>query len=289
VKKADIFSILNFIVFSMVATLAHGEMKQASLLSVNFSAPAVYGSPSSVENPVGTIVYDISVPGFRGLDSSGNWASLAQNSYTAPLVTIHTSGSVHTITGTPLYIRVRMVGGGGGGAGSDNAGLDADPGDDGGDTTFGSLTAGGGKGGPAPGAQNGGQGGTASLGTGPTGTALAGGWGGSSNGGVSTLYPNGGMGAASPFGGNGGGSLVSAGTPAIANTGSGGGGAGGPSGGYAGAGGGAGGFVDAVILNPGSSYSYSIGAKGDGGGAGTSGSAGGDGAAGYIEVTEYYQ
>ena len=58
--------------------------------------------------------------------------------------------------------------------------------------------------------------------------------------------------------------------------------------GVTGCGGGAGGYVDAIINNPNSTYTYTVGVGGSGGAGGTNGSNGGTGSAGYIEVTEYY-
>jgi hypothetical protein len=209
-----------------------------------------------------------------------------------PTIQKFTSGSgTYTIPAGVLYLRARIVGGGAGGAGS---GASAGAGATGGATTFGSslLTSNGGIGGVVNGAL-GGAGGTSSLGTGPVGTALSGGYG---NCGVSTSAVGtsaiGGMGASSTFGGGGSGGNGNgggAGGSAIANTGAGGGGAGGSATTtFAGAGGGAGGFVDAIIVSPNATYSYTVGAGGSGGSAGVSGFVGGSGGTGYIEITEFY-
>jgi limonene-1,2-epoxide hydrolase len=211
---------------------------------------------------------------------------------TAPLVTKYTSGSgTHTLTGSPLYIRVVMVGGGGGGGGVGSPSSSAGHGGNGGNTTFGTtlLVANGGTGGQRNGAEVGGAGGTASLGTGPVGIAIDGSRG---QGGQDATNGAGGSGGTSALGGGGGGGPTSAaGYAATTNSGSGGGGGGGivSSALGTGAGGGSGGYVDAIIASPDASYSYSVGSAGSAGSAGTSGFAGGAGAAGQIIITEYYQ
>lgn len=217
-----------------------------------------------------------------------------------PTVQRFTSGSgTYTRPYGVSYIKVRMVGGGGGGGGSGTTNGTAST--DGGSTTFGTslLTATGGKGGSNGTSQNG-TGGTATVNS-PAVTlvALSGGAGTNGqghNGSVGGATPSipGGVGGMSPFGGAGrGGGVTYAGNggDAVANSGSGGGGA------YqaqvslaqGGGGGGAGGYIEALILNPSATYSYSVGAGGTGQAAGTSGNAGGAGGSGYIEVTEYYQ
>lgn len=197
------------------------------------------------------------------------------------------SGTWTRPTGCVL-IRVQLVGGGGGGSGS---GSTSPAGSDGGDTTFGPMTAGLGHGAPSAVSSGlGGAGGTASLGSGPNGFTCTG-----APGGGGTLFGtgsgkgSGGMGGSSPFMGAGYSGINQAAQNAAANSGSGGAGAGGDNSQYAGAGGGSGGYVDATIASPDATYSYSVGAKGVKGGAGTSGFAGSDGGAGVIIVTEYYQ
>lgn len=223
-----------------------------------------------------------------------SWAS--PTAAIAPLVTRYTSGSgTHGVTGSPLYLRVRLIAGGGGGGGASNAGSPSSGGN-GGASTFGSslLSANGGTGGAVAngsGGGTGGAGGSASFGA-ATGTALTGGSGnGGNNGAPGTQSIQGGGGASSPLGGSGGGAIgLNNGSAASANSGAGGGGGGGNGGAFAsGGGGGAGGFVDAIIASPSASYSYAVGAAGTAGGSGTGGTAGGAGGSGYIEVTEYYQ
>ncbi len=226
----------------------------------------------------------------KGLITAASSVAIT-TSFTAPKVTSYTGGSAtHTFTGSPLYVRVRMVGAGGGGGGG---GASSGNGTAGGNTTFGTslLVANGGSQGSGGGGGVG-VGGTASLGSGPTGTAVSG-----SGGDGVTLGTQGGGGAGgcSFFGGAGAGSVPGpAGGAAAANSGSGGGGGSSGVATAGGGGGGSGGFVDAVISGStlsglAGSAAYFVGAKGSGGGAGTSGSNGGNGADGYIEVTEYYQ
>jgi hypothetical protein len=59
---------------------------------------------------------------------------------------------------------------------------------------------------------------------------------------------------------------------------------------YSGQGGGAGAYIEAIINNPSTSYSYSVGTGGNGGtGVGGLKQDGGAGAAGIIIVEEFYQ
>jgi hypothetical protein len=193
-----------------------------------------------------------------------------------------TSGSgTYTTPSGARSIRVTLLGGGGGGSGS---GSGSGSGANGGDTTFGSLTAAKGSGGVGGGPGGGGTGGGGTNGD----INISGGTGGPGIG-IADLY--GGMGGASAFGGAGqagyGASGVSgAGGNAAANSGSGGGGAGG--GASSGTGGGAGAYLVKLISPPAISYSYGVGVGGAGGTTGSSGAAGGNGAAGIILVEEFY-
>lgn len=214
------------------------------------------------------------------------WVSPSAGAYTAPKVTNILSGSgTFNLTGSPLYIRVRMAGGGGGGGGS---GTNASTAGNGTASTFGTslLSAGGGGGGQGTG--GGGIGGTSSLGTGPFGLALPG------NGAMGALQTaatmSGPNGAGSPlFGGGAAGNYNSGGSAAAANTGGGGAAGGVASGFYTGAGGGSGGCVDAIIHSPAASYSYAVGAAGAAGAAASGGAAGGSGGSGIIIIEEHYQ
>lgn len=212
----------------------------------------------------------------------------------APTIQKFTSGSgTYTLPTTngfkPTYIRVRMVGGGGGGGGSSNNGVNnLNSGSAGAQSSFGELYASGGSAGTTHSSGAGGSAGSpqtySKIALVVVGDA----------GGAPTVV-NGALVHLS--GGNGGGSHLGGGascfiiTPSAAVANTGGGGAGGGCGygsGYygAGGGGGGGGYIEAIINNPASSYSYTVGTGGAGGvGQVTTGSAGGSG---YIEVTEYY-
>lgn len=196
-----------------------------------------------------------------------------------------------TISGAPLYLKVKLVGGGGGGGGGGTSAQTT--GGSGSVTAFGPslLIANGGTGGAGNGP--GGTGGTASLGT-ATGTQFTGGTGYGGEPALSsgnTLAAAGGGGAPSPFGGAGSNVQAGAGVGAISNSGSGGGGGGsnGTAGATGGGGGGAGGFVDALVTSPAASYVYTIGSAGTGGSAGVNGFAGANGGSGYLEVEVHYQ
>jgi hypothetical protein len=212
---------------------------------------------------------------------------------TLPTIQILTSGTTYNTPANVKYLRVKMVGGGGGGAGgAQNTVVNGGSGGNGGNTTFGSATANGGNGAAGGSSWNlAPTGGTGSIGT-FIGYTIQGG---SGTGGASSIIgPNsatGGHGGSSPFFGNGVGRTQNSGTNAANNSGSGGGGGAGSSATnvLAGAGGAAGGYVEVIISNPSSTYSYSIGTGGTAGAAGTNGAAGGAGGSGVIIVEEYYQ
>lgn len=254
----------------------------------------VYGSSGNVRLPVGTNNYVLTADSTQ---SSGvKWAAQASAPAT-PTQQKLTTGTSATYT-TPAnvrYIRVRLVGGGGGGSSSSSiAAGDNVAGSAGTATIFGGSTflqGNGGGGAPASGNGYGGSGGAATVGTGPIGFGMQGnyGQGGMVAGGIT--FGNGGTGAPGPFGGgSGAGTVNQAGFAAVANSGAGGGGGGGgsASGNYCGSGGGSGGYVDAIIVSPAATYTYTVGTGGAGGTAGTSGFAGGTGGSGLIIVDEYY-
>lgn len=207
----------------------------------------------------------------------------------APTTTILTSGTSasYLVPTGVTHLEVEIVGGGGGGGSSASTGGNA--GTAGGSTTFGTAVAGGGGGGAFTG--SGGTGGTVTTAYSTVITQIGEngeGWFGS---GTQQAYQHGGSGGASPMGGRGaGGSSSSVGFNGVTNSGSGGGGAGGPflANGTSGSGGGSGGYIRTRIINPASSYTYTIGTAGVGGAAGTNGFKGGDGGSGVIKITEYY-
>lgn len=213
---------------------------------------------------------------------------------TAPLITTYSTGGssgTHTLTGNPLYIRVRMIGAGGGGGGSSGG---SGNGGNGTNTTFGTayLIAGGGQGAAGSGSYTAGLGGTVTTDPTAKGIALNGGSGssGSYAVGAASVYPDSGTGGAGPFGGQGGANgPLNAGISAAPNSGAGGGGGGTSIDNIGAGGGGAGAYIDALISSPAASYAYGIGTKGSGGTSSGVGSfAGGDGGDGFLEVTEFY-
>lgn len=216
--------------------------------------------------------------------ANGLWVTLSNSA--APAVQVPTiqtllsgSGTYTTpISPSPLYLKVRMVGGGGGGGGPSGG---ASAGGTGGQTSFGGtlLVANGGTGGGAGAVSgSGGSGGTVSNTAGPLILVAL------SGGSAASTYisspSSGAMGAPSPFGGAGG----SSNSNAVANSGSGGGGGGGSGGGASGGpGGGCGGYIEAIIPSPSATYSYSIGTAGA-----SAGSGAGIGGSGVIIVEAYY-
>ncbi|MBS1972318.1 MAG: hypothetical protein JSU04_18575 [Bdellovibrionales bacterium] len=288
-------------ILGMVLTTGVVASAQMAANGLGLVAPTSDALANISQPQTGEIVFnnsDSTFYGNAGTVASPTWVAFAGSGVkVAPLTTRYTSGSgTHTLTGSPLYIRIRMVGGGAGGNGSAVAsgGSNGGAGGGGGTTTFGSqLIADGGNAGNTGGNTFANSPGTATCGTITDCKATRGGYGaGVSYQSANNEYSGGGMGGVSPFGGAGSGGSNGAGSSAAANTGSGGGGGGGPSsatGSVGGPGGSSGGYVEATIASPASSYTYSVGAGGSGGSAGTSGYAGGAGGSGYIEVTEYYQ
>jgi hypothetical protein len=209
----------------------------------------------------------------------------------APNRTILTTGSgTYTVPAGTSYLEIRMIGGGGGGSGVGN-GATGGIGGTGGTTTFGTslLTATGGQGGVQFGAGSAGSGGSVTVNSPALQmVAIAGSLG--FQGSTTTTGSNGtgGSGGSGPFGGSGsGGPNTAQGSSATNNTGAGGGGAGSIAAGLAGCGGGSGGYIEAVITNPLSTYTYSVGTGGTAGAAGTSGVVGGAGGSGILMITAH--
>lgn len=197
-------------------------------------------------------------------------------------VTRYTSGSgTYTVPANVKSLHVRMIGAGGGGGGTNSASANFNGGD-GGDTTFGSWVAKGGKG--FPNSTNGATGGTGGAnGTGTLLLRVDGNGAGPNLGG--TVYGSS-AGGAGPWGGAGSAGNTTAGGNAAANSGAGGGGAGTNStAGLNPGGGGSGEYVEFLVTAPAASYSYAIGAGGGGGGGGLSG---GNGGSGVIIIEERY-
>lgn len=213
-----------------------------------------------------------------------------------------TSGSgTYTTPPNVKYLKVRMVGGGGGGGGASANAVGSTAGGTGGTSTFGSsfLTANGGNGGASSAGATGGTGGGATIVSPAISVFSMNGASGQTTGAYSagvSISISGGTGGTSVFGGAGAGGGWSTGAPAagqagVTNSGSGGGGGAviTSNNAFGGHGGGAGGYIEAVILNPAATYSYSVGAGGTAGGAaGANASVGGAGGSGVIIVEEHY-
>lgn len=217
----------------------------------------------------------------------------SKTNFTPPSIQRFLSGSgTYNLPSGVKYIRVKMVGGGGGGSGSGStAGTAAG---NGGSTAFGTslLTAGGGAAGIYRGTSTGG---TATVNAPAVAEIFMSGSDGNvwSDSPTSGTMPLGGpSGGSSVFGAAGRGGIYNAvGGNASSNSGSGGGGGGNnnTAGNSTGTGGGAGAYIEALILNPSVSYSYSVGGAGTAGGGGTGGLNGGTGGSGVIIIEEYYQ
>lgn len=220
-------------------------------------------------------------------------AKIAAIAPVAPQTTIYATGSgTYTTPANAVYLRVEMVGAGSGGAGGGTGGAASAAG---GNTTFGSLTAGGGAAAPAAGSST-----FASVATATTGAGIL-----SIGGGLGTAGINfnassiagftsgGGLGAASVCGAGAPGAILvnttatAAGVSAALGAG-GGGGAGNPTN-PAGWGGNSGAALRTILTGLSVSYSYSVGAGSAGGAAGTLGNAGSAGGNGYLMITAYFQ
>lgn len=279
VSAAANFTVGGVAVFPLQsANIGAQEVLTAAIADANVTYAKIQNVAADrlLGNPTGSpaAVSEISLG--AGLAFSGS--TLAANAK-VPTYQTFLSGTSLTYT-TPAgctLIKVKMVaGGGGGGAESVNAGADGT------NSSFGTWTTAHGLGGGVSGNAPGPAGGTG--GTNGTGTLIrrqAGQTGGP--GILSGLY--GGAGGNSALGG--GTSIILNGNPAengAANTGAG--GAGAISSGNGGRGGSAGEYVEFYITSPAATYTYTVGAGGNGGAAGVA--AGGNGAAGIIMVEEFY-
>lgn len=188
----------------------------------------------------------------------------------------------------PVALEVKLLGGGSGGGGSGTSGYGS--GQNGGDSTFGTLTASGAVGGTVG---TGAVGGLFTIGSGwDSGQGFYGSDGGGSNDiGTGSPLLGGGVGGAGPFGGNGV-SGYDAASAAKDNSGAGGaGGAAGSAGVGTGPGGSSGGYIIAYASGSNllSSYPYGIGAGGPGGTPGASGTPGTTGGSGVALLMQLYQ
>lgn len=253
------------------------------------SASATLGATYTHNSVTYTVVHTVSSANLIYL--SGNGDPLSSGTLTKSAGTGDSTISF-SISRLPIYYEVEIAGGGAGGTGTGTSTGPAPVA--GGNTTFGSslLTANGGAIAAFGGA--GGVGGAATVAAPARGTAVPGGSG--HGGGYSASSGNfnaGGPGGANPLGGAGsGGQANAAGADGRANTGGGGGGSGAAGGTNhnAGCGGGSGGYCKAIIPNPSTQYTGSVGTGGTKGGAGPSGAGdGGNGGTGVCKVWIHYQ
>lgn len=271
---------------ALVSTTAEGGAGAAD------SATAIYSTTARSNVPLRLVGYLLNTQ-----TTAGTWASTPTKYQIAPfdsnvVNTIQSFGATSTTTyNTPAgctKLHIRMVGAGGGGGGSGTA--DGTTGGNGGSTVFGTRTAGGGSGTVRLSAGSGGS----NSGSGYTLIANADG----ATGQGGNINPttangtqlNGGSGGNSFYGGGGSGGSGGGGGGAGRAYGAGGGGGGNDNTNAerSGGGGGAGSYLEFIINNPDSSYSYSVGTGGTAGGAGTSGRTGGAGADGILVIEEYY-
>lgn len=282
----------TFVWESAALTPANMDFASAILRNLTVSSFGLTLSPPTLASdytitlpqlPSSTLPLFISSSGAMGTQSAVQVRSFLA---VAPTVQKFTTGAgtytLPTSPNTPVYIRIKMVGGGGGGGGGGVGGA----GGPGADTTFGTiLTASGGTGGGANAAQ-GGAGGAAAMTAPAIGTAVTGTTGATGEEeAFASSANNGGKGGSSPYFSGAGTSGLS--VNGIVNTG--GGGSGGPgSTAKGGSGGGSGGFIECLVPAPDATYAYAIGAGGTAGAAGPAGVLGGIGGSGYIIIEEYY-
>lgn len=262
----------------LISTTAEGGAGAADSITVIYSTTARSNVPFRL---IGKLINTQTTAGTWASAGTqlqvGDFGSLTNGGDATVQTFTSGSGTYYTPSGC-IRIRLRMVGGGGGGYGV-TTGVAYFDGSDGGDTTFGSLTA-----------DHGDKASVATGGSGGAGSAnirIPGGSG--CGGGAATNYVvQGGDGGNSYFGGGGGGGTATLnGKNAATNSGSGGSGAGGSASYVPMGGGGAGEYVEHIFNNPASSYSYAVGAGGAGGAGATV--VGGNGAAGIIIVEEFYK
>lgn len=269
----------------------------ATVLDVNGDAQFGSGATKSTFTAAGLL--KLTAAGIQWADeSTSTTASSGSGGGPASLPTrkILLTGTAATYSrpGGVQQLRIRMVGGGGGGGSGYSGGT---AGGNGGATSFGTIVASSGIGGPANTvgySQAGGSGGTGGAGGG-TGVFVSSsvlrmpGGGGCAGTAVSHSGGSGMCGWSSAFGASPSGSANTAnagisGNAAAANTGAG--GTAGNGSGVAGGGGGAGEYVELIIDSPSASYIYTVGA----GGAASTGATynGAAGGSGIIIVDEIY-
>lgn len=289
---------------SSSATCDLGTVTSHNAIISGTSTISSFGSSASVLQPIYmiefsgvlTLSYDITamvLPGGTDIDTApgdtaiaeylgaGNWRIRQFSPATPPVPKSPTkqylktagSGTYNTPSGCTKIEGRMIAAGAGGGARSTNAGSA------GGNSAFDTITAVGGTGGSISSTSNsqGGVGG--SGGSGASDLRVAG-----MNGLLVLDAP--GAGGSGPWGGAGSGTSTSGGSATGPGSGGSGGGAPNTNNAFGPSGGGAGEYVEFTIINPASTYSFTIGAGGAGGAAGTF--AGGNGADGIIVLTEFY-
>jgi hypothetical protein len=277
--------------FSLTGSAVQFNTFTTSALSSQIVAGAQYTTSSSTFTVIYTAPTSATSVVVSGNGTPPGTGTLTNVAGTGPASITYsaTSGSGTyqlPVAPSPLSIKIRLMGGGSGGSGS---GTGPGNGAAGGATTFGNvfLNAGGAA---ATSGTIGAVGGTNTV---SSGLYVVLNVSGSDGGGASdAVNANGAEGAVSFFGGAGKGGSGGAGTvgnAAKAGSGSGGGGAGAGATVNAGGAGGAGGYLEYLLINPSTSYTFSVGTGGAGGTLGTSGAAGGAGASGQIVIEEHYQ
>lgn len=271
---------------SLVSTTAEGGAGAAD------SHTAIYSTTARTNVAIRLIGYFVNTQ-----TTAGTWISNPNKAQVAPFdakngITVQAFGATTPVTYiTPagcILLKTYMAGAGGGGGGSGTA--NGTIGGTGGSTSFGTRTAGGGFGAQRlSGGANGSNSGSGYTVLKNINGQIGGG------GGVNPTTANGsqcagGAGGSSFYGMGGNAGSAGAGGGVAASYGGGGGGGGNDNIGasQSGGGGGSGGYIEFIISDPESSYTYSVGTAGAAGLAGTSGRVGGIGADGILVVEEFY-
>jgi hypothetical protein len=279
---------------------------QSNYYTFTITAPSSAVSAGAVFTNNGssfTVVYAITTSGttlvaYRssGTNAPASSGTLTYSSGTGPstitfsAVAANGTYQLPTSPNKPRFLKIKMVGAGGGGGGSGTV-SSGGTGTSGTSTTFGTslLTCTGGTGGGNTYSGFAGNGGSATINSPAIGFGYSGQTGGAAASDTSSVFNAGGGGGNSVFFNGGGLPTYNAGQAGNTNTGGGGGGAGtNLTAAFPANGGGSGGYLEAIISNPSTSYTYSVGSGGSGGTAGTSGFVGGAGALGTIIIEEWY-
>lgn len=267
--------------YLMIQDSVSGTLKK---INTNTISAALTAGVSSIDGKLGTFTTG------NGLDTNVNLIQLSAARRTLPTMQkfLTAASGTYVTPANCIFLKVRMVGAGGGGAGSGNPNGVA--GNAGTNTTFNSIAAKGGSGGFTNGATapgSGGAGGTAGTGTATLRITGNDGGNGYNIGSITTSV--GGSGGGGVFGSGAQGSTIAGlSTTNVPGTGGAGAGSNNNTSISGGGGGGGGEYVELFILNPVSTYSYTVGTQGGAGTSGSGGLAGGHGSDGCIIVEEYY-